>query len=400
MSQICLYFHIHQPYRLKDLNIFDIGHSKGQSYFSEKNSDDNEKIFKKVAQKSYFPMLSLLYKLVKRYPEFKFAISIPGTFIEQSIQYQPSVLRLLQKIHNTGQLEIIAETYYHSLAFLYSKKEFHFQIRKHLRAINKYFGVKPTVFRNTELIYSDGIADMIDKFKFKGILTEAVDRYLNGQRRTQVFVSNTKNQIPLLLKHAKLSDDIAFRFSNRGWEMYPLIAEKYMSWINSYGNYDYVNLFMDFETFGEHHWHDTGIFEFFEKFVDMFIVQRENRFVTPGEVFDYYDQEKWAAPTYKVPQYISWADIDRSITAWRDNVFQFDTLEKVYQMRDRIIKSRNQSIIEDWRRLQSSDHFYYMCTKWSADGDVHSYFSPYNTPLEAYRRYCILLADLEERLMI
>jgi len=214
MPQICLYFHLHQPYRLKEMNVFDVG-KKRTSYFYNKKDNDNKKIFLKVAEKSYFPMLRLLLKLAQEEKKFKFAISIPGTFIEQCLTFEPKVLDLLKKIHKTGKLEILAETYYHSLAFLYSPEEFYFQINKHLRIIKKHFGVTPTVFRNTELIYSNHVAELLSKFKFKGVLTEAVDRYLDGKSKTQVFVSNTKSKIPLLLKHAKLSDDIAFRFSNK-----------------------------------------------------------------------------------------------------------------------------------------------------------------------------------------
>jgi len=398
MPQICLYFHLHQPYRLKEMNVFDVG-KKRTSYFYSKKDDDNKKIFLKVAEKSYFPMLRLLLKLAKEEKKFKFAISIPGTFIEQCLAFEPEVLNLLKEIHKTGKLEILAETYYHSLAFLYSPKEFYFQIRKHLKIIKKHFGVTPTVFRNTELIYSNYVAELLSKFQFKGILTEAVDRYLDGKSRTQVFASNTAVKIPLMLKHAKLSDDIAFRFSNKQWPMYPLTVEKYSRWINVFSEEQYVNLFMDFETFGEHHWEDTGIFEFFEEFIKSFLSKKWNKLVSPNQVFSKLTKKISKLPVYDVPEYISWADIDRSITAWRDNALQYDILYKVYSMREKILKSGNKRLIEDWRRLQSSDHYYYMCTKWSEDGDVHSYFSPYESPFEAYRRFSIVLADLEERLL-
>jgi len=398
MPQICLYFHLHQPYRLKEMNVFDVG-KKRTSYFYSKKDDDNKKIFLKVAEKSYFPMLRLLLKLAKEEKKFKFAISIPGTFIEQCLAFEPEVLNLLKEIHKTGKLEILAETYYHSLAFLYSPKEFYFQIRKHLKIIKKHFGVTPTVFRNTELIYSNYVAELLSKFQFKGILTEAVDRYLDGKSRTQVFASNTAVKIPLMLKHAKLSDDIAFRFSNKQWPMYPLTVEKYSRWINVFSEEQYVNLFMDFETFGEHHWEDTGIFEFFEEFIKSFLSKKWNKLVSPNQVFSKLTKKISKLPVYDVPEYISWADIDRSITAWRDNALQYDILYKVYNMREKILKSGNKRLIEDWRRLQSSDHYYYMCTKWSEDGDVHSYFSPYESPFEAYRRFSIVLADLEERLL-
>ncbi len=404
MPNVVLYFHMHQPFRLKEINVFDIGHidHKNSYFYDYAGKDDNEKIFKKVANKSYIPMLSLLLELVDTYDGFVFSLSIPGVFIEQALSYEPKVFELLKKLIKTKKVEIIAETYYHSLAFLYSKKEFKYQIKKQLKALKKWFGIEPKVFRNTELIYSNYIAELIADFDFLGLLTEGVDRYLHGRPRTQVYVSNTKVKIPLLLKHAQLSDDIAFRFGDKNWPMYPLTAEKYLNWIEIYDVFQYVNLFMDFETFGEHQWEDTGIFEFFKSFVHLFLQKKHNKFMTPSQVFEsFYKNSFWRknVQIYDVPDYISWADVDRSITAWRDNSLQYDSLYKTYEIEKDILKTKDKDLIEDWRRLQSSDHFYYMCTKWSADGDVHAYFSPYNDPYEAYRRFNIALADIKHRLL-
>lgn len=400
MPQVCFYLHLHQPRRLRQVNVFDVGLNR--SYYESEPNDGNKVIFQKVAQKSYLPMLELLRDLTAWHKEFKVSFSITGVFLEQAEAYQPEVISLLQEIMASGQAEILGETYYHSLAALYSPAEFKVQIHKHRQIIEHFFKVTPRIFRNTELIYSNEIARQIEQLPFEAILTEAVDRYLHGRPKTKVYHSYTQKKLPLLLKNAELSDDIAFRFSDKNWKEHPLTVEKYLNWVEIYPEDHLVNLFMDFETFGEHQWQDTGIFLFWGKFVEEFIKKDWNKFVLPSEVVDSLQDNPslWAEhPCYDVPDLISWADVDRDITAWRDNPLQYDTLEKLYALEDKIAEAEDMNLLEDWRYLQTSDHFYYMCTKWAADGDVHSYFSPYDDPYEAYRRFSIALADLEDRLM-
>lgn len=400
MPQVCLYFQLHQPYRLQDFSVFDLGND--ESYFTSASGEKhNQEIFKKVAQKSYLPMLELLVKLIKKHSKFTFALSCSGIFLEQAQKYQPEVMDLLIKLAKTKQVEFLAETYYHSLAALYSESEFKFQVERHSQLIKKLFDQEPTVFRNTELIYSNDIGQLVAKLGFKGMLTEAVDRYFGGGRKTRVLYSTGNLSLPLLLKHAQLSDDVAFRFSDKNWQWHPLTVERYLDWVEVYGEDEIVNLFMDFETFGEHQWEDTGIFEFFADFVERFLEKEWNSFRTPSQLFE---KAKKTAPVqiedvYDVSEPISWADVDRDLTAWVDNAFQQDTIRILYELEREILLSNNEKLIDDWRRLQTSDHFYYMCTKWSADGDVHAYFSPYESPQEAYRRYSVVLADLRERLM-
>ncbi|MGD9129177.1 MAG: glycoside hydrolase family 57 protein [Candidatus Woesebacteria bacterium] len=409
MPQICLYFQLHQPYRLQNFEVFDLGNNSSY-FFSEKN-DLNRLVFQKVANKSYLPMLRLLNDLLHRHDNFKFALSCSGVFLEQALFYEKEIIQLIKDAVKTGRLELLSETYYHSLAFLYSKDEFIHQVDKHRNLIKKLFNFETKVFRNTELIYANEIIDLLDDFDFLGVLTEAVDRYLQGRTRTQLFASQSLNKVPLLLKHAKLSDDLAFRFSNRSWLWYPLTVDRYLEWIQIYPEESLVNLFMDFETFGEHQWVDTGIFDFFAELIKRFLDKSWNHFVLPSEIFKQYAVKQRSASfklsqkklnklaIYDVPDYISWADIDRDLTAWRDNQFQYDSLRILYSMEDKILNSNNEQLVEDWRRLQTSDHFYYMCTKWAADGDVHAYFNPYKSPFEAYRKYSIVLADLRERLL-
>jgi len=359
-------------------------------------SDDNKAIFQKVTQKSYLPMLTVLLELVKSHPSFFFSLSCSGIFLEQAEEYAPEVISLLQDLVKTGQVEVLAETYHHSLAALYSKSEFADQVKLHEKKVWELFHVQPKIFRNTELIYSDHIGSLVSELGYSAMLTEAVDRYLDGYSRTQLFSSYTQKRIPLLLKHAQLSDDIAFRFSNRSWIEYPLDSGKFVNWLHAYQEHEFINLFMDFETFGEHQWEDTGIFEFFKHTITQLLEFPWNRFVTPSQAIKGVDVN--TLPFYKVAQPISWADIDRDLSAWRDNELQYDTLEKMYAMQEEILDSKDVELIHDWRRLQTSDHFYYMCIKWSNDGDVHAYFSPYDSPLDAYNRFTTVLADMKGRL--
>lgn len=411
MPQVCLYMQLHQPWRLAGFDVFDLG--SGADYFSGLK-ENNREIFLKVAEKSYLPMLKLLLEQTKLHKEFVCSLSCSGVFLEQAQAFCPEVIELIQKLVKTGQVELLSETYYHSLAALYSPAEFKAQVGKHKQLLKKLFNYTPTVFRNTELIYSNDIAQLVAKEGYAGMLTEAVERYLGDRPRTHVYYSDTPERLPLLLKHAQLSDDVAFRFSNRGWDHYPLTVERYLEWVEVYSEKETINLFMDFETFGEHQWADTGIFEFFAAFVERFLEKDWNAFVTPAQAFKqaaqarkYNEQTKWSKKQlpipdeliYDVPDPISWADIDRDLTAWRGNDLQLDTLEKIYALQEQLYAADDAALLEHWRRLQTSDHFYYMCTKWAADGDVHAYFSPFESPFEAYRQYCVVLADVQAKLM-
>jgi len=404
MAQLCVYFQLHQPYRLRPFSIFDL--SQEQDYFVQSDqshlhdSDENATIFRKVAEKSYLPMLSLLLELVARHPQFHFALSCSGVFLEQAQAYQPEVIRLIQQLVESDQVELLAETYYHSLASLYSSTEFARQVTLHSQLLAELFDYTPTVFRNTELIYSNAIARAVLKLGFSGMLTEAVDRYLGKRERTQLFRSDTEPALPLLLKHSQLSDDIAFRFSNKDWAEYPLTSKKYVHWLNTYREDEYLNLFMDFETFGEHQWKDTGIFSFFTEMIADSL-QAEHSYVLPSTVLEPWStqpQQLLKLPAYDVPEPISWADVDRDLTAWRGNSLQFDALRLIYSLEQDVLRAHDQALLEDWRKLQTSDHFYYMCVKWSADGDVHKYFSPYDSPFEAYNRFTTVITDFQDRL--
>ncbi len=391
MSKICLYFQIHQPWRLRSLSPFELGTEAG--YFESDADDDegNEKVMGKVAEKSYRPMLLLLRRLSQEEPDFHYSLSITGVAIEQMSRFAPDLILLLQDLCQKGNVEFLAETYYHSLASLFSTTEFLIQVQKHSNQIEDLFSQRPKVFRNTELIYTNRVAEIVEKMNFTGMLVEGADKVLRGRKPT--FVYRSPSGLPLLLKHYALSDDIAFRFSQSARSPEPLVSETFCHWINSsYSENETVNLFMDFETFGEHQWKDTGIFDFFYHFVKHFL-RSGGKFITVSKELelqkpvDIYDSE--------LP--VSWADVDRDITAWSGNPLQVDSLKKIYEMEKAVFDSGNENLVEDWRKLQTSDHFYYMCTKWSNDGDVHSYFSPYKNPYRAYVNFCHALADLNIR---
>jgi alpha-amylase len=392
MVSLCFYFQVHQPFRLrKDYSYFDIG--SNHSYDEER---ENREICNKVSQKCYLPANQLMLELIERYQgRFKVSYSITGVALEQFKKYNPEVIDSFQALGRTGCVEFIGETYYHSLAFLYSKKEFKEQVQLHKRTIRELFNQTPRTFRNTELIYNNDLAKFIEGMGYKTILAEGADQVLGWRSPNFVYQPSDCYKIVLLMKNYKLSDDIAFRFSNRNWDEFPLDADKYTSWLHSIsGNGEIVNLFMDYETFGEHQWEDTGIFAFMRALPEKVMKHPDFNFITPDEARKRY------TPLSKIdcPHYVSWADIERDLTAWVGNPLQDDAIQMTYDLEKKIKKTQDLDLIAVWRKLLTSDHFYYMCTKWFSDGDVHKYFNPYETPYDAYVVYLNVLNDLAETL--
>lgn len=394
MASICFYFHVHQPRRVKRFRAFDIG--TGINYFDDDSLTDlnNARIIEKVARKCYLPANQLFCELLQQYPEFKISYSITGVFLDQLTEF-PEVLDSFRRLVDTGRVEIVGETYYHSLAFLHSPKEFEHQVKMHSDKINELFGVRPEVFRNTELIYNNWIAEVVAARGFKGILTEGADRVLGWRSPNYLYRSTAPSALPLLLKNYRLSDDIAFRFSSKEWPEYPLTAPKFANWVSQVnGNGNVVNLFMDYETLGEHQWEDTGIFDFIRSLPAEIYNHPDNNFVTPTEAISLYQP----VAELDIPDYISWADMERDLSAWVENDMQQEALRKIYQLEEQVLATHDPEMIETWRLLQTSDHFYYMCTKWFADGDVHKYFSPYDSPYIAFLSYMNALQDFTLRI--
>ena len=385
-KSICLYFQVHQPNRLRLYRFFDIG--KDSHYY-----DDfaNRTILRRVAQKCYLPMNALLLELIEANKgAFKVAFSISGSVLEQFDRYAPEVIESFRKLAQTGSVEFLSETYYHSLASLASPIEFKNQVLKHKAAIEHYFGVTPKAFRNTELIYSDAIGEMVYDMGFKTMLTEGAKHVLGWKSPNFVYSCAQAPSLKLLLKNSNLSDDIAFRFSDRGWYDWPLTGEKYLSWIKAAAqNEEIVNLFMDYETFGEHQKAASGIFDFMRYFPETVLADGEFEFVTPTQAA----KKHRPVGDLDVMDPISWADEERDVTAWLGNELQNDAFNKLNDQAEKLALLNDEALWSDFGHLQESDHFYYMCTKFFSDGAVHKYFNPYDTPYEAFINYMNVLSD-------
>ncbi len=395
MRTICLYLHIHQPIRYREYSVFDIANDS--NYFSADFNarQSNERIFKKVAEKSYRPTLSLLEKKLKEFPGFKLSLSISGTWLEQAEKWAPELIEQIRRMVKTKRVEILDETYYHSLAFFYDMDEFTTQVEEHALIIERFFDVHPQVFRNTELAYNDKLALWAEEKGYKGIITEGWDKILGWRSPNHVYRPVGCKNLKLLLKNYRLSDDIAFRFSNRNWSEWPLTAAKYQNWLNvECFNGNLINLFMDFETFGEHQWSDTGIFNFLEQFIASWLSDSDNQFVTVSEACDLMEP----ADEISIPNTLTWADTERDLSAWLANSMQRSSQTNLYALRERVLATKDEKLISDWRLLTTSDHPYSMSTKYWNDGDVHAYFSAYASPYESFMYFENILRDLEYRL--
>ncbi len=389
MPSVCFYFQVHQPLRLRHYTVFD----KDEQYFDEHK---NAAICRKVANKCYLPANRLILDMIRKFKgRFKVAYSLTGVLLEQLECYSPEVISTFHALAQTGCVEFLAETYYHSLSFLYSRDEFVEQVNKHIDVINSFFGQKPRVFRNTELIYNNDLASLVESTAlFDAIVTEGADHILQGRSPNFLYRPKDSNKLKLLLKNYALSDDIAFRFSNRDWPEWPLTADKFARWVSKInGNGVVVNLFMDYETFGEHQWKDTGIFDFMRHLPNEVLKHPDNNFKTPGEVVQCYQP----VDTIDVPHIISWADTERDLSAWLGNAMQSNAIHELYRLEKKVKQTNDQKIISDWRKLQASDHFYYMCTKYFSDGDVHKYFNPYDSPYDSYINFMNVLNNLQSR---
>ncbi len=398
MLNIIFYFQVHQPYRLNHFNVLDI--NRNAEMFDDKL---NGLVMKKVAEKCYLPTNELLYELIKQSEgRFKIAFSITGTAIEQFKLYSPETLDSFKRLVDTGCVELLGETYFHSLAFLYDTNEFLDQVMMHRDLMQQEFGYYTTTFRNTELIYQDRLSDIIYEIEgFKTIVTEGVDRIL--QWRTPLYAyKNYSKDINLLLKYYQLADDIAFRFSNRDWPEYPLTVDKFVNWIDHLtlaekgGKNLFLNLFMDYETFGEHQWASSGIFDFMRHFPAAVLAKGHLGFANPKDTSHLanYQQEGLS-----FTDAVSWADEQRDLSAWLENDMQKNAIETLYELFFRIKEKGDPELLRIARLLSTSDHFYYMCSKYFQDGDVHKYFSPYDSPDQAYIYFITALAELEERLL-
>jgi alpha-amylase len=391
---IVLYLHVHQPYRVRHYTIFDAGLNHDYFHAPYDDRTSNERIVHKVAEKSYIPTNRKLLELLNEHPEFKLSLSITGTVLEQLEQWAPEALQSFKDLVATGRVEIVGETYHHSLAFFYNRQEFEAQVDMHKKKVHELFGQTPKVFRNTELAYNNDLAYWADKAGYKGILAEGWDPVLGWRSPNFVYRPTYTDHIKLLMKNYKLSDDIAFRFGNRAWSEWPLTADKFVNWLNDSADATNFNLFMDYETFGEHQWDETGIFDFLHHLPKQWMKHHGNSFMTVSEAATHIEVKDQV----DVPQTTTWADTERDLSAWLGNSMQSSAITALYGMQPSIMATEDLALIEDWRRLQTSDHFYYMCTKYWNDGDIHAYFSPYENPYDAFIAFMNAYHDLQFRL--
>lgn len=387
-KSVCLYFQVHQPTRLRQYRFFDIG--KDSHYY-----DDfaNRTILKRIAQKCYLPMNELLLEVIKSSKgKLKLAFSISGSALEQFDRYAPEVIDSFKALAETGSVEFLCETYNHSLASLGSAQEFKHQVTKHKEAVEKYFGITPKTFRNTELIYSDEIGKSVYELGFKTMLTEGARHIMGWRSPNYLYKSDVKSGLKLLLRNYSLSDDIAFRFSDKGWGEWPLTAEKYLGWLKE-SEGEIVNLFMDYETFGEHQDASCGIFDFMKALFRLVVADADLEFVTPSRAATKHRP----VSELEVPEAISWADEERDLSAWLGNELQQDAYNKLYALEEKLSLADNEALWADYGHLQESDHLYYMCTKFFSDGEVHSRFNPYSGPYDAFINYMNVLSDFSIR---
>lgn len=390
MPAVCFYFQVHQPLRHRHFSVFDIGRN-----LPYEDANLNRQIIEKVTEKCYLPTNRLMYELIKRHQgKFRIAFSLSGVLIEQLERYRPEVLESFLALARTGGVEFLAETYYHSLVSLYSLPEFRDQVALHREKIEALFHVTPRAFRNTELIYTNKMAREVENMGYEVTLAEGADRILGWRSPNYVYRAVGCQKIRVLLRNYRLSDDIAFRFSDHSWVEYPLVADKFAHWVHEAGKGSQtINLFMDYETFGEHQWAETGIFEFLRILPEKILSNSDFTFLTPSEVAQTYEP----VGELDVPEPMSWADVERDLSAWVGNHMQNDALQTLYGLEQEVRKTGDKELLDQWRKLQTSDYFYYMCTKWFADGDVHKYFNPYPSPYEAYINYMNILDDFSRR---
>ena len=393
MPSVCMYFEVHQPVRLNRFSVFNIGNAKRlkTTYFDKKL---NSGIFDKVANKCYLPTNYLLLDLIKQFnKKFRISFSITGTFIEYCEEQLPEVLDSFKSLFNTGCVDLIEETYFHSLSSLFDDlDEFEEQVKMHQCMINRIFGYKPKIFRNTEAIYDNRIAQKIYEMGYKGIITEGTERILHWRSPNYLYRAKNTN-LKVLLRNYKLSDDVGFRFSARDWPGFPLTADKFAHWM-SHCEGNLLNLFMDYETFGEHQWTETGIFEFLSHLPGEVLKHDSLNFLTVSEAIDQYE----AVGEIDVPWAISWADADRDVSTWLGNEMQLACFNELKDIGHALKQNKNEELLHIWRLLQTSDHLYYISTKGFEDGNVHAYFSPYDVPYDGFINYMNILQDLKTQI--
>jgi alpha-amylase len=384
-KSVCLYFKVHQPFSLKLYTQNNVGINH-----CYEDAAMDEMMINKLADECYLPANKIiLSNIQKTNGSFRVSYSISGTALELMIKYRPDVITSFQELVNTGSVEILAETYYHSLSFLHSKKEFNRQLSKHANLVNELFGVTPSVFRNTELIYNNNLAKHINDLGYKGIFCEGSEKILRQRTSNKLYAAPDTGDFTLLLRNATLSDDIAFRFDDTQWNEHPLTAEKFAEWLHAHPeDSEVINLFMDYETFGIYKKEDSGIFDFLDALPLAVLANEEFRFNTPSNIInEYYPRD-----IYNVPETISWEDHSAACCFWSENARQNNTLKKIYGLENIVMQSEDEKLRETWGKLQAADYIYYMA---DSNSQKTKYINPFNTPQEMYDCYTSIVTDME-----
>lgn len=391
MKTVCLNFQIHQPFRYRKYRFFDIGND---AYYYDDFA--NETIMHKVVTQSYLPANKIILEQILKYKgKFKVTYSISGVALDQFKLYAPEVIESFAELAATGCVEFLSETYANSLVSMADSHFFESQVKAHDDLIEELFGQRPKVFRNTELIYSDEIGDLVHRMGFEAMITEGAKHILGWKSPNYLYCNALNPRLKVLMRNFRFSDDLSFRFSNKGWNEFPLTAEKYAGWMSSLPKAEeVVTIFINYETFGQLHPKSSGIFDFLKKLPDAVLKTGQLNFSTPSEVV----ANLQPVSSIHVPYPISWADEERDLSAWLGNELQKEAFDKLYQLKERMRNCTEVTILKDWDYLQTNDHFYYMCTKFFSDGEVHKYFNPYNTPYEAFINYMNVLSDFKIRL--
>jgi alpha-amylase len=391
MKTVCLNFQIHQPFRYRKYRFFDIGND---AYYYDDFA--NETILRKAADHSYLPANKIILEQILKYKgKFKVAYSLSGVVLDQFKLYAPEVIESFAKLAATGCVEFLSETYANSLVSMADGSFFESQVKAHDDLIEELFGQRPKVFNNTELIYSDEIGDLVQRMGFEAMITEGAKHILGWKSPNYLYCNALNPRLKVLMRNFRFSDDLSFRFSNTAWNEFPLTAEKYAGWMTSLPKEEeVVTIFINYETFGQLQPKSSGIFDFLKKLPEAILKSGKLSFSTPSEVIN--DLQPVSA--VHVPYPISWADEERDLSAWLGNELQKEAFDKLYQLKDRMRNCTDATMLKDWDYLQTNDHFYYMCTKFFSDGEVHKYFNPYGTPYEAFINYMNVLSDFKIRL--
>jgi alpha-amylase len=391
MKTVCLNFQIHQPFRYRKYRFFDIGND---AYYYDDFA--NETIMRKAADQCYLPTNKIiLEQIMKHKGKFKVTYSLSGVVLDQFKLYAPEVIDSFKQLAATGCVEFLSETYANSLVSLADGDLFESQVKAHDDLIENLFGQRPKVFRNTELIYSDEIGDLVQRMGYEAMITEGAKHILGWKSPNYLYCNALNPRLKVLMRNFRFSDDLSFRFSNKAWNEFPLTAEKYAGWMSSLPKEEEViTIFINYETFGKLQPKSSGIFDFLKNLPNAILKTGELNFSTPSEVIN--DLQPVSA--IHVPYPISWADEERDLSAWLGNELQKEAFDKLYELKDRMKSCTNVTMLKDWDYLQTNDHFYYMCTKFFSDGEVHKYFNPYGTPYEAFINYMNILSDFKIRL--